>query len=316
MAVSTLGLSMVFSAMFLWTISSIGYKKVLGSEGVETRDPITSLAIRIAIVAVLLMILCALIGDLQGLFNLDMHIRTTYWTFALISACLGLCGDICFFFAIRYLDASRIYPLINCQMLFTYPISFYVFNEDLPPLLFPAALMIIIGVYFLGIPDSKDRGWDALPPDIAKRNFRRGIFLGLGTGFFWGMYYLTLAYQNMLWYGPIESNFSRMMIASLIIWTCLLVTRKHLPKRYTLETRDELKAYVYTGIFGFISAGIGDSFYQMGVRENGTAISITLASATPLLNQVFAILFLKEKFRRNFLLGAILIVIANVLVIV
>ena len=102
MAVSTLGLSMVFSAMFLWTISSIGYKKVLGSEGVETRDPITSLAIRIAIVAILLMILCALIGDLHGLFNLDPHIRATYWTFALFSACLGLCGDICFFFAIRY----------------------------------------------------------------------------------------------------------------------------------------------------------------------------------------------------------------------
>jgi drug/metabolite transporter (DMT)-like permease len=309
------GIGMVLIAITTWATSSIAYKAALGNQGSVERDPISSVGVRVLIITCGMVFLTLIFGDITAIFTLDKEIRTEYWIYTLLGAFFSVCGDFCYFHAARCIDISRIYPLINCQMLFTYPISYYVFHEVIPPMIFLSATLIILGVMFVGNPDSDDKGMDMHSPEDKKKYHRRGVILGILTGFFFAMIYISMALQNRVWYGTVESNFGRMLLYSVLTWTYILLTRKHIPWRNTPEKKEAFRAYCMMGFFGIFSAGIGDWIYQIGVKENGTAVSITIASAAPLINQFLAIIFLKEKFRYKFLIGALLIIIGNILII-
>ena len=124
-----------------------------------------------------------------------------------------------------------------------------------------------------------------------------------------------MAMQNKVGLGEWESNYSRLFLSCAMIWVFLSIRPKHIPKKSHPEYKSQLKSYITIGLFACFSAGIGDAVYQMGVSRNGAAISITIASIAPLLNQLFAIVFLKEKFRPRFLIGVAFIVVANILVV-
>ena len=309
------GILLVTGAMLLWTLASIGYKFALGSEGGEERNPILCLAYRMLLVSVVMIILSIIFGNLTGLFALRGETLWKYMGYTLLCGIFTLAADICYFNALRYLDSSRVYPLINVQMLVTYPLALFIFGETIPSLMLVAAVLIIIGVLFVGEPDEHDKGMDALSEEVRKKNHTKGIILGLGTGVFFALGFIMMALPNRVSNSPIDANTSRIVMYTVIVWGYILITRPPLPKRSEDKGKAELKAYMIAGIFGVLSSGIGDLIYTQGVLINGAALSITIVSAAPLLNQLFAILFLKEKFRPRFLIGAVLIVIGNILVI-
>lgn len=306
---------MVIIAVILWAISSIGYKFAMGTSGTSERDPIASLAVRIIVVLFGVFVLSLLFGNLNGIWMLSREESIDYWAITLLSAILTLVGDITYFYALRFLDASRVYPLINTQTLFTFPFAVLFFNETIPQLLWIAALLMIIGVIFVGDPDKKDVGMEKLTPEQRKKNYQYGILMGIATGFFFGTQYLTLNMQNLIYYGIMENNFTRILVYAGIFWIYLFCTKKHLPKWKTPEDKSQFKLYFYTGLFGIASFGIGDAIYQIGALENGNSISIIIASSAPIFNQIFAILFLKEKFRWKFLIGVFCLVVGNIFVI-
>jgi drug/metabolite transporter (DMT)-like permease len=287
----------------------------LGSKTTVNRDPITSLGFRNLIVLLFLTPILPIIGDFQGLFTLPSEIRAEYWTYAFLSGLADLLGHACYFYALRHLDSSRVYPFISFQMIITYPIAIYVFGEILPRFLWLAASLIIIGVGFVGKPDSKDKGLETLTAEQKREHYAKGIFFGLATGAFFALFYLSMTMQNQIWQGEWEANYARLLMSAPVIWTIILLQPKHHPHKDTPEARQQLKAYLMTGAFACLSAGIGDAVYQMGVKENGSAVSITIASISPLINQLLAILLLKEKFRPRFLIGVLCIVLGNILVI-
>lgn len=290
--ISVSGILIVIAAMSCWAVAGIGFKFAMGSDGMEDRDPITSLVIRASIITLFLFVMTLLIGDIDVLFSMDPEIRMRYWIFATLAAICSTLGDICYFFALRFLDSSRVYPLINTQMLFTYP------------------------VIFVSNPDSKDRGMQNFNQQQKKKRYTKGIFLGMLTGFFWSMIYINMAVQNQIYHAPLESNFAHLIVYTIIIWIIVIIRPKHFPKfNLSSKNKEKMKAYLITGFFGIISAGIGDWIYQIGIIENGVAISITIASTTPLVNQILAIIILKEKFRKQLIIGVTLIVIANILII-
>jgi drug/metabolite transporter (DMT)-like permease len=309
------GILLVVAAMAIWAFASVGYKFALGTEGTEKRDEITSMAIRILTITIFLGLLVLIIGNVTELFQLSLEQQYQYWGLAVITAIFTMASDFCQYKSLRYLDSSRVYPLVNTQILFTIPLAYLFLSESMPGLMWLAAILMIGGVMFVGNPDNKDRGVEKLEERHRKRNYIYGISFGIATGFFFGIQYVTLAMQIRIYSAPLEGNFFRILIYCIMLWAYLLTTRKHLPSRKTPEAREELRAYLIMGIIGFFSLGLGDTMYQMGVIQIGAIVAIIIASSAPLVNQFFAIVFLKEKFRIQFLIGVVCIVTGNILVI-
>jgi drug/metabolite transporter (DMT)-like permease len=309
------GLIITFIAVLTWAISSVGYKAALGAEGIEDRNPITALAVRVLIVFFLLMPVTMIFGDLTGLFNIPKHELHIYFFWTIIGGILTFIGDITYFYALRLIDSSRAYPLINVQTLFTFPFAYWWLGEAIPPLMYVAAGCMIIGVFFMQTSDAKDRGMETVQGDSRKKRYILGILCALATALFFATQYLAMAMQIRVYPGIFESNFTRIGIYVAIFGIFLLFRPNYLPKWNRNGEHSQLKAYIYTGLFGFLSFGIGDAIYQIGVTANGAALSIIIAATSPLLNQIFAIKVLKEKFRPTFLIAVVLIMLGNILVI-
>ena len=312
--VNSFGIVIVFVAMMTRAASSIGYKFALGSKETEDRDPLSSLGIRIIIVFVVVLVITLIIGNLGGIFQLSSNQASIYWPTAFIGTALILSGDITYFYAFRYIDSSRVFPLTNTQTLFTFPIAFLLFNESILPTMWIAAGFMIIGVFFMGNRDAQDKGMEKLDPAHQKKNHLIGVTLGILTGFFFATQYLALNEMNHIFYSPFANNLVCIFLYFIAFWIYLLITRKHIPS-FKKTNKEQWRAYLIAGLFGALAFGIGDAIYQIGAILNGNAISIIIASSSPIFNQIMAILFLKEKFRPTFLIGIVCIIIGNLLVI-
>ncbi len=313
--VSALGIGVTLAAATIWAWASVAYKSALGSAGTETRDPLTSMGVRIAVIVGFLSLMQVFFGDFAPILALPPDQAMTYWTLGIVNGALTLAGDICYFNALRFIDSSRVYPLINIQILFTYPLAYAFFGEIVPPLMWVAGILMILGVLLISQKDAQDRGMEKRNAEDQKKTHFLGIILGLCVGFSFALQYLALHGQNLIYNNVFESNFTRLASYAVMIWIFLLVTRKHLPRWSSPADREQTLAYIKMGLVGCLSMGVGDTIYQIGVNENGSALSITLVSTSPLLNQFFAWGILKEKFRRYFLFGVIFIVLGTILVV-
>ncbi len=311
--VSALGIGVTLAAATIWAWASVAYKSALGSAGTETRDPLTSMGVRIAILVGFLALILAFFGDFSPILALPPDQAITYWTLGIVNGAITMAGDICYFNALRFIDSSRVYPLINIQILFTYPLAHAFFGESVPPLLWVAGVLMILGVLLISQKDARDRGMEKRDAAGQKKTHIVGIVLGLCVGLCFALQYLALQGQNLIYESVFESNFTRLASYAIMIWIFLLINRKHLPRWSTPADREQTLAYIKMGLVGCLSMGIGDTIYQVGVIENGSALSITLVSTSPLINQFFAWGLLKEKFRRYFLFGVICIVFGTIL---
>jgi drug/metabolite transporter (DMT)-like permease len=319
--VSVIGIIVVLAAAVIWAFASVGYKFGLGSAGTEVRDPITSMSIRILFIDIVITCIVLFSAQLPVIATLPPDQATIYWFLGIANGAITLTGDICYFNALRFLDSSRVYPLINIQVLFTYPLAFVFFGENIPPLLWISGILMILGVALISRQDSQDRGMEKRTEEEQHKTHLVGIVLALCVGLSFAVQYLLLAAQNRItlalplpYGGVFVSNFTRLISYGAILWGYLLISRRHLPKYGTPQEKEQLRAYAIMGMIGSVSMGIGDSIYQIGVLDNGNALSITISANSPLFNQIFARGLLKEKFRKYFLYGVIAIVIANILV--
>jgi len=315
-----LGGLFVLIAVLTWSIASIVYKSVLGSVGDQkkySRDPLASLGIRILILSAFILLYNLSLGNINKMFiTMNTEQMTLYFYITILCGFLTAIGDICYFFALRYLDASRVYPLINTQTLFTIPFAYYFFNEQIPALMWISSFLMIIGVLFVGgTQDSKDKGMENLSKQQIKRNYIKGISCGIGTGFCFGTQYLAMTALNRIYFGVMEANMARVVSYAIILWIILLLKPNHIPRIRNDVEKKSFKSYILTGLIGIFSFGIGDAVYQLGVSLNGAQTSIIIASSAPIFNQAFSILVLKEKLRKNFLLGVFCIIVGNILVV-
>ncbi|MHA1339472.1 MAG: DMT family transporter [Promethearchaeota archaeon] len=310
----------VLIAVITWAISSIGYKSAMGNINdteKKRRDPIASLGTRVIIITTFLLLFNIFSGNFQGLINMPHEDKMRYLYISIICGFLTVFGDICYFYSLRFLDASRVYPLINTQTLFTIPFAYFFFNETIPKLIWIASSLMIVGVLFVsGDQDSKDKGMEDIEEDKKKKYYMIGTLLGVTTGFSFGTQYLAMAAMNKIYFGVMEANMARVTVYTIILWAYILIRPKYLSSLRNNSEKRAFKAYLMTGIFGILSFGIGDAIYQLGVALNGAQISIIIGSSAPAFNQIFAILFLKEHFRKSFLIGVICIILGNILIII
>ncbi|MHA1821341.1 MAG: EamA family transporter [Promethearchaeota archaeon] len=331
-----IGYVLTFTAVILWASTSIGYKFAIGSEGGKKRDPVMAFGFKIIIVAPFMVILAFIFSNE---FHNFANIGLSYWIFGTLAAIFSVIGEVSYFYALRYIDSSRVFPLINTQTLFTFPLAFIFLNENIRVSSLISAIFMIIGVFFIKrSKDNLDKDMDKLDPNLRKLSYFRGFWFGITTGFCWAAIYVFMALQNRIYNGFIENNAIRCIISLIIVWTYILLSRKLRNKTINLfkiqkknqnskpkEIRDnsqishrsyqDLKLYLLIGFFGIFSFGIADTIYQIAISLNGATISIIIASTSPLINQILARLILKEHLRKIFIVAVIFIILGNILVI-
>jgi drug/metabolite transporter (DMT)-like permease len=313
--VNWFGIALVFFVMFIWGASSNVYKYALGDQSDIKGDPISALSIRIIFVFLAVFLTALIFENPFSIFLMDSEALRNYLLICALSGILTILGDICYFKALQLLDSCRIYPLVNTQALFTFPLAAFFFGEQITLLIWISGALMIIGVLFFGSTDNLDKGIATLDENKRKKTYLIGFFAGLTVGFFYATQYITMTLARNYYPGPFTQNSFRVFTFLVILWTYMLATKKHIPRFNTPEGKQSIKNYLIIGIMGAISMGICDGLYQIGVTLNGSAVSIVIASNAPLVNQLFGVLLLKEKFRPRFIIGVIIIIFANILVI-
>ncbi|MFX0139113.1 MAG: EamA family transporter, partial [Candidatus Hodarchaeota archaeon] len=68
------------------------------------------------------------------------------------------------------------------------------------------------------------------------------------------------------------------------------------------------------GIAGVLSLGFADTLFYKAAEINGLILTSTFTVNTPMVQQIFSILILKEKFRKRFIFAVILIIFGNYII--
>lgn len=80
------------------------------------------------------------------------------------------------------------------------------------------------------------------------------------------------------------------------------------------ENRKNLKYFIYIGIAGILSLGFADTLFYKAAAINGLILTSTFTINTPMVQQIFSIIFLKEKFRKRFFIAVCLIIFGNYII--
>ncbi|MFX1556620.1 MAG: EamA family transporter, partial [Promethearchaeota archaeon] len=109
------------------------------------------------------------------------------------------------------------------------------------------------------------------------------------------------------------TNFIRVIFGTTI-FLVVGIFKKEYYSGFKKESRNNLKFYFYIGIAGSLSLGFADSLFYKAAEINGLVLTSTFTVNTPMVQQIFSIILLKEKFRKRFLLAVILIIVGNYII--
>ena len=91
--------------------------------------------------------------------------------------------------------------------------------------------------------------------------------------------------------------------------------RKEFYSSFTKANRKNIKFFIFVGIAGALSLGLADTLFYKAAEINGLVLTSTFTANTPMVQQIFSILILKEKFRKRFIVAVGLIIIGNYIII-
>ena len=174
--------------------------------------------------------------------------------------------------------------------------------------------MILSSVFILSSKDRKEK-------IHIKRTFKEkisedlilGVLYAIGTAFFWAVSYVSFNQARVLTGDVFVSNFVR--IGSTVLLVAILgIYQKEYFSGFKKENRENLKYFIYIGIAGILSLGLADTLFIKAASINGLVLTSTFTVNTPMVQQIFSILILKEKFRGRFLFAVGLIILGNYII--
>jgi len=134
-----------------------------------------------------------------------------------------------------------------------------------------------------------------------------GVVLSLAAAFSWGSSTI-LVRVGLKRLSPIGANIFRLYVASTLFLLILGVTGNL--GVFRLPTRLLLLAFI-SAQFGFV---IGDYFYFSALKRMGVSRTVPIISTYPLWAILWAMLFLGERVRPHVIIGAVLVVLAIIIV--
>ncbi len=306
-----IGFILTIDAIFTWALASLVYKWGLGKT-----QPKANIFFRLCCVSLSTFIFALLFGNILFLSNLD---STGIFLFILTSIISGLSvtiGDLFYYKSLKKIDASRAYPLTQLSLIFVYPFSFIIFQEVVSPSILLGGFLILSSVFILSSKDKAEK-INTLKRSLKDRlseDLIIGVFLAIATAFFWAISYVSYNLARELTGDIFYPNFVRIFFATISI-AILGLFQKDYYDGFRKENRKYIKYFISIGIAGSLSLGLADALFIKAAEINTLVLTSTITANTPMVQQIFSIILLKEKFRKRFLLAIGLIIVGNYIII-
>ncbi|MFX1445068.1 MAG: EamA family transporter [Promethearchaeota archaeon] len=310
-----IGYLLTIDAIITWSLASLVYKFGLGKTNTKG-----TILFRLCCVSLFTFLLSLIIGSYTFLSRLSKYELAIYLISCLICGLSVTVGDLMYFTSLKKIDASRAFPLTQLSLIFVYPFAFFLFGEELTWSILIGGILILSGVLLLSKKD-KDEDQEI---DLNKRgqnNKKRenseevfiGVVFAIGTAFLWAIAIVSFHQARIISNDVYVTNFLRIIFATVFI-TILGFFKREFYGGFKKEERHNLKYYGYIGIAGSLSLGLADSLFYEAARINGLILTSTITANTPMVQQIFSVLILKEKFRKRFLIAVSLIIIGNYII--
>ena len=301
-----IGYILAVDAIITWALASLVYKK-----GLDKVDPKGTLLFRLCCVSLFTLIVSIIIGNFLIFLSLERNELIFYLIMCLVSGLTVTIGDMCYFASLKKIDASRAYPLTQLSLIFVYPFAFIFFGEELTLSIIIGGSLILSSVFLLSKKDKEDIEEEGT--DNASENVLLGVFLAIGTAFFWALAIISFHQARIISGDVFVTNFIRIIFATISI-SILGIFKREYYSGFKKENREDLRYYAFMGIAGSLSLGLADSLFYQAAEINGLILTSTITANTPMVQQIFSIAFLKEKFRKRFLIACMLIIIGNYII--
>ena len=306
-----IGYILTLDALFTWGIASLVYKFSLGK--IESKP---SLLFRLIFVSCSTFLLSLFFGSFTSIFLLSNQKLTEYLIACLISGLSVTIGDLLYFIALEKIDASRAFPLTQLSLIFVYPFGFILFGDVLSISILIGGFLILSSVFFLS---SKDKShYIEKNTEKAKKsseNLVLGVLFAVGAAILWGLSIVAFNYVTEFISNDVfTTNFVRVFFGA-IFFLIVGIFRKEFYSSFTKANRKNIKFFIFVGIAGALSLGLADTLFYKAAEINGLVLTSTFTANTPMVQQIFSILILKEKFRKRFIVAVGLIIIGNYIII-
>ena len=304
-----IGYILTLDALLTWGVASLVYKY-----GLSKTQPKATLFFRILMVTLGTFIFALIFGDFSFFASFTSQELVAFLITSIISGISVTIGDLLYFKALKKIDASRAYPLTQLSLVFIYPLAFIFFGEQVTLSILIGGAFILLSVFILSTKDKPNI--DIINSEViqeANKNLLVGVLLSIGTAFLWAISYVSFNQSRIISNEVFASNFVRIAFASILVATLGLFKRDYY-ETFKKENRPFLKYYLYIGIAGVLSLGLADSLFIMAAEVNGLVLTATITANTPMVQLILAILILKEKFRKRFLIAVLLLILGNYII--
>jgi drug/metabolite transporter (DMT)-like permease len=292
--------------IFVWALASLVYKK-----GLEKTPPKANLFFRLCCTSIGTFLFSLIFGSYVFLRNLVSSELISYLIACLVSGLSVTIGDLLYYKSLTKIDASRTYPLVQLSLVFVIFFSFIFFGEEITYSSLLGGVLILSSVFILS---TKDRSKKNDLKEKVSEDLILGVLLAIGTAFFWALAYVSFNQANIITGDVFVSNFTRVFFGMIAIAISGIFQHDYYDG-FKKENRSNLKYFIYIGLAGILSLGFADAIYIKAAEINGLVLTSIFTANTPMVQQIFSILILKEKFRKRFIFAVILIIIGNYIII-
>ncbi len=304
-----IGYILTLDAIFTWALASLVYKWGLGKT-----QPKANLFFRLCCTTLGTFVFSLIFGNYLIIKDLNNSELIAYLIACLISGISVTIGDLMYYMSLKKIDASRTYPLVQISLIFVIFFSIFFLDEKITFSIILGGVLILSSVFILSTKDKSEK-------TVIKKSVRErisedliiGVLLAIGTAFFWALAYVSFNQARILSGDVFISNFFRVGFGMIAIAILGLFQREYYAG-FKNENRNNLKYFIYIGIAGILSLGFADAIYIKAAEINGLILTSTFTANTPMVQQIFSILILKEKFRKRFIVAVILIIIGNYMI--
>jgi len=302
-----IGFILTIDAIFTWALASLVYKWSLGKTPAKG-----NLFFRLCCTSVGTFLFSLAFGNYLFLKNLNEQELIGYLIACIISGLSVTIGDLFYYMSLKRIDSSRAYPLVQLSLLFVYPFSFIFFDEEITFSILIGGLIILSSVFILSSKDKPENS-NSINEDKSPEKLILGVILAIGTAFFWALAIVSFNQARIITGDVFVTNFFRVSFAMIVIGLLGLFQREYFDG-FKKENRGNLKYFIYIGMGGILSLGFADTLFYKAAEINGLVLTSTFTVNTPMIQQIFAILILKEKFRKRFILAVFLIIAGNYII--
>jgi drug/metabolite transporter (DMT)-like permease len=302
-----IGYLLTLDALFTWAAASLVYKW-----GLKKTTEKASLFFRLTCVSIGTFIFTLIFGNLFIMAELSVMERLDYIIACIISGLSVTLGDLSYYMALKRIDASRAYPLVQLSLVFVYPFAFVFFGEIITPEIIIGATLILSSVFILSTKDKQSK-IDNEPQIHDSEKLVSGVLFSIGAAFGWALAIISFNQARIITGEVFLTNFLRVGFAWLTFLIVGIFKREYF-EGFKNENRRFRKYYIWIGIAGILSLGFADSLYYKAAEINGLVLTTTFTINTPMVQQILSIFILKEKFRPRFIVAVFLIIVGNYII--